>query len=303
MTTPPGWYPDPGHTGNGPALERWWDGATWTEHTRAPGYPLMPGMPGTPPPPGNRPRGPLIAGISAAVVVAAALVIGSVLVFGGSDGSDGEDGTAKSKPSPTAPESPGQEGAPEDGGPDGAPEDGGPEEGGPDAGPPQGVKLPLLGGWERSPGAAGAAVTTGRYDCPGEKGPECVRGGATVMNAPGGGSPETVAKADISTNAETSYSKEVYGGIDSHKQLEAGKVQVAGQDGYRVRWKIENRVEPDAYVESVAFEHPDGSGQMLVLRTGFDIHDEAPPLSAMDKIVEGVTEGTVEEDDGSSEDV
>ncbi|MEU6118905.1 DUF2510 domain-containing protein [Streptomyces sp. NPDC047117] len=35
MTTPPGWYPDPGHTGNGPAPERWWDGSAWTEQTRA----------------------------------------------------------------------------------------------------------------------------------------------------------------------------------------------------------------------------------------------------------------------------
>ncbi|MGO4755906.1 DUF2510 domain-containing protein, partial [Streptomyces sp. 2MCAF27] len=38
MTTPPGWYPDPGYTGLGPAPERWWDGFGWTEHTReAPG--------------------------------------------------------------------------------------------------------------------------------------------------------------------------------------------------------------------------------------------------------------------------
>lgn len=28
-TTPPGWYPDP----NNAALQRWWDGTTWTEHT------------------------------------------------------------------------------------------------------------------------------------------------------------------------------------------------------------------------------------------------------------------------------
>ncbi|SCD34118.1 Protein of unknown function, partial [Streptomyces sp. SolWspMP-sol7th] len=24
--TPPGWYPDPGHSGEGPRGERWWDG-------------------------------------------------------------------------------------------------------------------------------------------------------------------------------------------------------------------------------------------------------------------------------------
>ncbi|MGW7353638.1 DUF2510 domain-containing protein [Streptomyces sp. NPDC054784] len=301
MTTPPGWYPDPGHTGNGPALERWWDGATWTEHTRAPGYPMMPGVPAPPPPPAS--RGPLIAGIGAAVVVTLALIVGGVLVFGGSDDDgDGDDDGARSPAPSGAPESPGGEGDPQ--GPEGdAPEGDAPEEGGPQEGLPQGVKLPLLGGWERTPGAGGASVTTTRYDCPGERGPECVRGGSTLMNAPGGGSPESVAKADIEQNADTSYSEDVYGGIDEHEQVKAGKVEVAGQDGYRVRWKIENKVGPDAYVESVAFAHPDGSGQMLVLRSGFDIDDEAPPLSAMDKIVDGITEGTVAEDDGSSEQV
>ncbi|MDG4864545.1 DUF2510 domain-containing protein, partial [Streptomyces sp. T-3] len=32
MTTPPGWYPDP----SVPSLERWWDGTSWTEHSRSP---------------------------------------------------------------------------------------------------------------------------------------------------------------------------------------------------------------------------------------------------------------------------
>ncbi|MGI5378529.1 DUF2510 domain-containing protein [Streptomyces sp. CA-251387] len=31
---PPGWYPDPGQTSEGPLLERWWDGTAWTEHRR-----------------------------------------------------------------------------------------------------------------------------------------------------------------------------------------------------------------------------------------------------------------------------
>src|SRR4051794_23310339 len=49
-TTPPGWYPEPGHTGNSPAMERWWDGSTWTEYTRTapapqPAQPVYPGYP------------------------------------------------------------------------------------------------------------------------------------------------------------------------------------------------------------------------------------------------------------------
>nr|WP_251146494.1 DUF2510 domain-containing protein [Streptomyces sp. CBG30] len=28
--TPPGWHPDPGHSGKGPDQERWWDGVQWT---------------------------------------------------------------------------------------------------------------------------------------------------------------------------------------------------------------------------------------------------------------------------------
>ncbi|MEV0041329.1 DUF2510 domain-containing protein, partial [Streptomyces sp. NPDC050804] len=34
-TTPPGWYPDPGHSGDGPQRERWWDGSAWTDELRA----------------------------------------------------------------------------------------------------------------------------------------------------------------------------------------------------------------------------------------------------------------------------
>ena len=52
-----------------------------------------------------------------------------------------------------------------------------------------------------------------------------------------------------------------------------------------------NRTKPDAYVESVAFPHPDGSGEMLLLRSGFDIHRSAPRRSSdMDRLAEGVTE-------------
>ncbi|WP_159060999.1 DUF2510 domain-containing protein, partial [Streptomyces hygroscopicus] len=53
MNTPPGWYPDPGYAGHGPATERWWDGSAWTEYTRdasgAAGPAFGPPMPSYPP--------------------------------------------------------------------------------------------------------------------------------------------------------------------------------------------------------------------------------------------------------------
>src|SRR5690606_18783984 len=37
QVTPPGWYPEPGQTNDGPATERWCDGAAWTEQVRPAG--------------------------------------------------------------------------------------------------------------------------------------------------------------------------------------------------------------------------------------------------------------------------
>jgi uncharacterized RDD family membrane protein YckC len=38
-TAPPGWYPDPQGS---PGSQRWWNGATWTEHVQASGSPPPP---------------------------------------------------------------------------------------------------------------------------------------------------------------------------------------------------------------------------------------------------------------------
>ncbi len=59
MTTPPGWYPDPG----APGTERWWDGATWSAHTRpAAGQAFGPPQPVTPVTTVTAPRGRTAAG-------------------------------------------------------------------------------------------------------------------------------------------------------------------------------------------------------------------------------------------------
>lgn len=269
MTTPPGWYldPDPVHKSNSRTGERWWDGSAWTGQTRTTGAV----------------RGPRVAAIVGGLVLVAALLVGAVLVFGAGTGvgggtrDDAGSGGPQGEPAPEDDE-PGGPGGPED-------------EPAPDGDvPATGVDLPVLDGWEHDP--AGPMVTTGEYNCPGSTDASCLRGSSViVVAATDAGSAEDVAKNDIGRFARLAYSKGTYGGITSHKSLASEKTTVAGQDAYRVRWKIVNRTKPDAYVESVAFPHPDGSGKMLLLRSGFDIHRSAPPVGEMDELAEGVTKG------------
>ncbi|NGO67311.1 DUF2510 domain-containing protein [Streptomyces boncukensis] len=293
MTTPPGWYPDPGQIPQQPPQERWWDGQSWTEHSRPAG-----GAAQAPPHPrGGAGRGPLIAGLVGAVVLLAALAVGAVLLFAGSDGdSEGEprSGGGPETSRTPAPSAPGEPSAPESEPPTAPPGERGPA-------PAEGVRLPVLNGWRAVPGSGGAAVGIHEYRCPGEGAKQCVRGGSAIVRAEETGSAKKVAEADIEKNATSSYGADSYGGITSHSVVKKGEVKVAGQDGYRIRWKIDNKTDPDAYVESVAFPHPDGSGRMLVIRSGIDIHKDAPPLSDLDKLVDGVRRGSAA--DGAQRDV
>lgn len=247
-----------------------------------------------PPPHAPSSKVPLIAGISAAAVIVAALVVGGVMVVGNDAEADCARAAACLPPSPK----PGHSDTPT---PDPAPSGpGGPESGAPapDAGKPaQGVVLPVPEGWQR----AGGLIVTGPYKCPGDPSLPCLRGGASIVVAatPDADDPRAVAQEDVKWYARTSYGERAYGGITGHEEVESGAVEVAGQQGYRVRWRIENAVGPDAYVESVAFPHPDGSGRMLVANISVDITDDAPPQSVMDEIIAGIEEGELP-DDGSS---
>ncbi|MFJ4948281.1 DUF2510 domain-containing protein [Streptomyces sp. NPDC088760] len=58
QVTPPGWYPDPGQTHDGPPTERWWDGKAWTDQTRPAGTAASWGPPAQPPADGPQPAGP-----------------------------------------------------------------------------------------------------------------------------------------------------------------------------------------------------------------------------------------------------
>ncbi|MFF1545690.1 DUF2510 domain-containing protein [Streptomyces sp. NPDC058291] len=168
QVTPPGWYPDPGQTNDGPATERWWDGKAWTDQTRAagsaaawgppaqtpadathpaypgqpvhtgqpgfPGYPGYPGQPASPPGPGGR-RG-LRTGIAVAVAVAVLTSIGvGVYALARDDGSGGG-GTAQ------GPGGPGGAGGQGDGGPfGGSGGSGGPGGGSPSPGQSEAPKI------------------------------------------------------------------------------------------------------------------------------------------------------------------
>ncbi|WP_049567925.1 DUF2510 domain-containing protein [Streptomyces sp. SBT349] len=351
-TTPPGWYPDPGHTDNGPAQERRWDGTAWTGDTRPArditvpdGTPVPPEPPadadgtsrmvtlpgdrpltpppgpyGTPPPGAYAPYAPYppyppppqgggrrTALIAGAIVVVAALAVGFVVLLGGDD----EEQAGGPEPSPgvsgegfpDGPEDePGEPGEPEPGESDRAPSgpadetpppdaDGAPGggSGGPTGASAGGVTLPLLDGWTESTFEGGFSVTTGEHPCPGDPGVGCVRGGAFVTSLPGLGSlpPEDYALADIGDNENTSYGPDIYGEITGREEVLSEAVTVAGQQGHRIRTRIETASGTEAFVESVAFPAPDGSGDLVTIRLGFDIGGDAPPEADMDRIVLG----------------
>lgn len=206
-------------------------------------------------------RGPLVAGTVGLVVLAASLIVGGVLFSGpgradardGKEPAAGGDSAAPTGPSPSAAVS--------------------------------AVKLPALPGWQLEPDATSTGTVP--YSCPGEGGGECFRGASAVVPAwpgtDGQRSPREVAVQDIRRNADSAY-----GGITGHEPVASERTTVAGRPGFRVRWRAESRTGPDGYVESVAFVHPDGSGQILVLRTSIDIHRDAPPLGDMDRLSAGV---------------
>lgn len=342
MTTPPGWYPDPGPTSDGAAGERWWDGSAWTGHTRpvgiagaaAPPSPLSPppgpsfGQPGVPPqqgpgqappspgfgpaqppgpggfvpppPSGGRSRGSVVLGIVGGLALVVALVLIGLLVFDGSDDSDQASDAPSGSPSNQASDGPTPEStAPT---PNGTPTDEGTGNTIPDPGsavtdPVTGVSLPLLEGWHTlGSGPGGTAVGINEYPCPADSSLNCLRGGVSVHATQNltADDPEGMAKEDISEHAESSYGTEAYGGITSKRVLKAEAVTVAGQQGYRVRWQLVTKDKPNAYVESVVLPAPDSPTKFVLFRFGFDITKDAPPLSAIDEILDEVRLGTPE---------
>ena len=311
-TTPPGWYPDPRHSGTGPAQERWWDGAAWTEHIRTAAQPAQPATPASaepvheqptmvgpapwqspapgppppgpvpPPPGGSRSRGPLVAGIVGALVLVAGLVVGGALMLR-DDGDDSGGNRAEERTMVTPRPS---ESAEDDARPTATPPSF-PER---VADPRTGVSLPVPQGWEKRDLGMGSAVVTGPYACPADPSLGCLRAGVVVTPVPGlsAHGPRQTAEEDISRNAGDNYPAEAYGGITSHTEVFSKPVTVAGQQGHRVRWKLTNEQKPDAYVESLVFPSPRDRNILVRVRISFDIHDDAPTEAEIEQFVAGI---------------
>ncbi|WP_406407254.1 DUF2510 domain-containing protein [Streptomyces halstedii] len=286
QTTPPGWHPDPGHSGIGPLQERWWDGSRWTDQLRIPPATV------------RRRRIRVGAGITAGVVLLAAVGGGAYLLGVGNSGDGHRTSSAESAPSdpsggPDAPDG-GRGGGGQDG--DGRSQEMPGSEDGYATDLASGISIPVPDGWTGQSGAIGAGVTTGEYACPGDESQSCVLGG--VFSAPAQAlevtatTSKAAAQEDIKTNAEQSYGEKIYGGITSHEQLKSEAVTVAGQEGYRVRWKVVTKNGDDGYVESLAFPSPNSPDSLIVIRSGFDINDKAPKLSVLDDITKGVKKAT-----------
>ncbi|MEU1161558.1 DUF2510 domain-containing protein [Streptomyces sp. NPDC005921] len=260
--TPPGWYADP----QAPHLERWWDGRAWTEHRRTPT-----GLPAPPTPAaGASGRAKAVALISAGAVLATAIVAGGTVLR--TDVAGGRDTRV-----------------------DGAP-----------AAPPppslvvdrlNGIALPVPQGWTGTSALAEDDVvmtTDGTYACPAATG-RC-RHGQVMSRTAGsaeGASPRTVAERDVPDAAETAYGhdadgRQPYGGIRSHQVVEAGRVAVAGHDGYLVRWRVRTADGPGGYVQSLAFPSDSGIPAPAVVRIALDAGPDGPPLSDMDEITKGI---------------
>ncbi|SDC56472.1 DUF2510 domain-containing protein [Streptomyces prasinopilosus] len=316
QATPPGWYPDPGQTNDGPATERWWDGTAWTDqvrptasapawappvpgtaagpaHPAPPAYPVYPAHPGYPGYPGavrsGRGRGLRIGiAVAAAVAVLASIGVGVYALTDG--GGSGSTSTASRAPG-------GRDDGP--GGPGGGPGEDGPGPDGSEAPRVEsgsvtdalsGISLPIPDGWYGQEGQVGAQIMSeDTYDCPGDTSSTCTKGGAYSAPAQAlgsrGSTAEAVAKADISANAEESYGGDSYGKISSHEVLESKAVTVAGQKGYLVRWKAVTSKGSDGYVQSLAFPSPAQPERMVVVRFGLDTDQKQ---SVLDDITEGI---------------
>ncbi|MER7961316.1 DUF2510 domain-containing protein [Streptomyces ardesiacus] len=297
MTPPPGWYRDP----SAPHQERWWDGTAWTDHRRTPepaGFgpapvPYPESGPGT----GTGGRAKAVAVTTAAAVLVAAIVTG-VLVLG----EDDEGGTRTQTRTPPVTATAGDP-APVSDPPSSSPSPT-PTASEPSADAPavvedqlNGVTFPLPDGWVRPRYVAEDDVmmtTDGTYDCPAD-GSVCRHGLviSRTVTANAESSPKALARQDIEDAADDAYDVDLvgnkpFGGIESHEEVAAGPVAVAGRAGYYVRWRVKTAEGPGGYVQSMVFPSTVGTESPILVRYVFDAGEDGPPLAGMDAITKGI---------------
>ena len=250
QVTPPGWYPDPGQTHDGPPTERWWDGKAWTDQTRPAGtaatwgppaqypagaaqpappaygpYGAHPGHPAYPVQPPAAPRRGLHTGIAVAAAAAVLVSIGvGVYALTKDDSGHGGDraGTRQGQGGPGG----GSGGSGGSGGPGGNGGSGGPGEspspgqstapkikgGGTVPDPVNGISLPVPQGWTGQTISVGAQVTSDdSYKCPGDSTQTCTAGGAYSAPAVALGTDGATAEAVAKADIAAN-AKQSYGG-------------------------------------------------------------------------------------------
>ena len=97
--------------------------------------------------------------------------------------------------------------------------------------------------------------------------------------------PRRMAEEDVARNAREGYDDAAYGGVTSHREVLSEPATVAGQRGYRVRWRVATGQGTEAYVESLVFPSPLGNGTFVRVRAAWDVHEEAPTEAEIDRLL------------------